>query len=65
MKRNLKTVAAFAAEGPQTESQLRWQIFNEKTNGLADHGAIVRIGRRVYIDEDRYYGWIDAQQVAA
>ena len=65
MKRELKTVTAFAASGPFTEAQLRWWIFNEKINGLADHGAVVRIGRRVYVDVNAFDKWIDSQQVAA
>jgi len=37
---------------------LRWQIFNERTNGLAESGAIIRNGRTVWIDEDRYFDWL-------
>lgn len=37
---------------------LRWQIFNEQTNGLSESGAIVRNGRAVYIDEDLYFEWL-------
>lgn len=65
MKRNLKTVSAVADAGPLNENQLRWLIFNARENGLDDHGAIVRIGRRVYIDIDAFDRWIDSQQVAA
>ncbi|MBB1471831.1 DNA-binding protein [Luteimonas sp. MC1782] len=65
MKRDLKTVAAFAADGPFTEAQVRWWIFNESQNGLQAEGAIVRIGRRVYIDTLAFDRWIEAQQVAA
>lgn len=65
MKRNLKSVAAFANAGPFNENQLRWFIFNEHNNGLHDHGAIVRIGRRVFIDVDAFDRWIDAQQKVA
>jgi len=62
MKRNLKSVASVAEAGPMTENQLRWLIFNAHDNGLNTHGAIVRIGRRVYIDEDKFDKWIDSQQ---
>lgn len=61
MARNLKTVRAKAAAGPFSEGQLRWYIFNEKQNGLAAAGAVVRVQSRVYIDEDRFDAWIDAQ----
>ena len=63
MTKNLKTVSAFAAASPFTEAQVRWWIFNEYTNGLASHGALIRIGRRIYIDVDAFDAWIDSQQV--
>lgn len=45
---------------------LRFQIFNEHTNGLAKSGAILRIGRKVLINEEKYFAWILAQnQVGA
>lgn len=65
MKRELKTVADFAASGPFTEAQLRWWIFNETHNGMQQHAVTVRIGRRVYIDVDAFNRWVDSQQVAA
>lgn len=65
MKRDLKTVAGFADGSPFTEAQVRWWIFNEQSNGLAAHGAVVRIGRRVYIDTAAFDRWIESQQVAA
>lgn len=64
--RNLRTVNQFHEERPAfTHGSLRWLIFNERNNGLAAAGAIVRIGRRVYIDVDAFDRWIDAQQAAA
>lgn len=65
MKRDLKTVSAFAESGPFTEAQLRWWIFNEASNGMRDLRVTIRIGRRVYIDVDAFSRWVDAQQVAA
>ncbi|QOY61874.1 DNA-binding protein [Lysobacter sp. H21R4] len=65
MKRNLKSVTDFAAASPFSENQLRWYIFNERENGLADHGAIVRVCRRVYIDTEAFERWIDSQQAVA
>ena len=61
MNRNLKTVAAFAAPGPFTESQLRWWIFTAAQNGLAESGAVVRVGRRVYLDTNAFEKWVDSQ----
>ena len=36
-------------------------IFNEHKNGLAKSGAIVRIGRKVLIDEIKFFAWIESQ----
>ena len=49
MARTLQTVAAFAAAGPFTQSPLRWWIFMSSENGLGACGAIIRVGRRIYI----------------
>ena len=40
---------------------LRSLIFNEHQNGLAKSGAIVRIGRKVLIDENNFFSWVQAQ----
>lgn len=65
MARNLKTVRDFASAGPWTESQVRWWIFQAEHNGLAKAGAIVRLGRRVYVDIDRWSDWVDSQNQRA
>jgi len=64
MRRNLQSVAAFAANTPFTQNQLRWWIFQSQSNGLAETDAIVRVQRRVYIDVDRFETWIDRQNQA-
>jgi hypothetical protein len=61
MKRVLKTVAAFAADQPFSEGSVRWWIYQAGTNGLAEKGAIVRIGRRVYIDVAAFEAWVVSQ----
>lgn len=40
---------------------LRHLIFNSKTNGF--DRVIRRIGRRVLIDEEAFFAWVDSQQV--
>ena len=45
-----------------SEGGLRFQIFNAKGNGLEGSGALIRLGRRVLIDEAKYFGWIENQQ---
>ena len=65
---NFKTVKQFSRDNPAfSEGGLRWQIFNENTSGLKESGAIVRMGRKVLIDEDKFHEWlvIQNQGVAA
>jgi len=74
LKRNIKGVKQFSLDNPAfTEPSLRWLIFNsrprESTNGtIPGNGlekALVRLGRRVLIDEDLFYEWIEEQQEGA
>ena len=37
---------------------LRHRIIHEKKNGLAQSGAIIRNGRRVLIDEQKFLHWV-------
>jgi hypothetical protein len=39
-------------------------IFNEHQNGLAKAGAIVRIGRKILIDEAKFFAWVESQNKA-
>jgi hypothetical protein len=63
--RRLRSVSQFASEQPFTEPQLRWWIFQAESNGMNAAGAIVRLGRRVYIDADGFERWISAQNPPA
>jgi hypothetical protein len=61
-------VNAFAAKHADkgiSPGGLRWEIFNAEKNGLSASGAISREGRKVYVDEDRYFGWKSGQRGAA
>ncbi len=64
----LYTIRQFASKHPAfTESSLRWLIFQSKSressrgsisgNGLG--AALVRIGRKVLIDELRFFEWVE------
>jgi hypothetical protein len=44
-----------------SEADLRWQILNADTNGLKTSGAIVRLGRRLLINETKFFAWIESQ----
>lgn len=65
----LRTVRRFAEErkytGAFSESSIRWQVFNAEANGLAASGAIVRVGRKIFIDPTRYDAWLSQRQRAA
>jgi len=72
--RDLFTVAQLSERRPcWTQAALRNLILNASDrvnsrgetipgNGLAEAGAIVRVGRRVLIDELAFFQWIAAQQ---
>ena len=44
---------------------IRSIIFHEHQNGLAESGAIVRIGRKVLIREDLFFSWVESQNKVA
>ena len=44
-----------------TEASLRWLIFRAAENGLANSGALIRIGRRILIDEARFMQYLRDQ----
>lgn len=55
----LSTVKQFHERHPAfPEGGLRHRIFHAESNGLAESGAIVRNGRRVLIDEERFFDWL-------
>ena len=56
------TVKQFCVRHPAfTEGGMRHIIFNEKTNGLAQSGAIVRIGRKITINEGKFFEHLEKQ----
>jgi len=40
---------------------LRSLIFNEHANGLAKSGAIVRVGRKILLNETKFFKWVEYQ----
>ena len=58
----LFTVTQFIQKHPCfTEGGMRFYIFHEHTNGLAQSGAVFRVGRKVLIDEEKFFIWIRTQ----
>ena len=39
---------------------IRGWIFNEEKNGLKESGAIIRIGKKLVIDESKFIAWIQS-----
>jgi hypothetical protein len=58
----LSTVSQFTtANLAFTLGGMRCLIFNEDSNGLKASGAIIRIGRKVLIDDAKFFAWIESQ----
>ena len=57
----LRTVRQIAETSPAfSEASLRWYLFNSKQNGL--EAAVVRVGRRLYLDLDGFNRWLEEQR---
>ena len=60
---SLLTVRQFTQKHPAfPEGGLRHRIFHADTNGLKESGAIVRNGRRVLIDEEKWFSWLRSDE---
>ena len=62
----IHSVKSFAAKHPAfTEQALRYMIHRASHNGLAHAGAIIRLGRKLVIDESKFLAWIESQNESA
>jgi hypothetical protein len=60
---SLLTVKQFCSKYPAfTEGGLRDRIFYADSNGINKVGAVLRNGRRVLIDEDKFFKWLRGMQ---
>ena len=59
---NYRTVKQLSEESKFTEGQIRWWVFNAKTNGLIK--AIIKIGGRVFINTVEFSKWLDSHGLA-
>lgn len=56
---SLLTVEQLATKHPAFKvGGLRWHIFHEDSNGLRESGAVVRLGRKVMLDEAKFLAWV-------
>lgn len=59
---NLFSVSQFIEKNPAfTNGGIRSIIFNADKNGLAQSGALLRIGRKILIHSSNFYKWIEDQ----
>jgi len=57
---NLKSVSQFSKEFPAfSTGSLRNILFYEEQNGLATAGAVKRLGKKILIDCDKFFQWLD------
>jgi hypothetical protein len=42
-----------------TSGGIRALIFNEHSNGLAKACAVIRLGRKVLINEEKFFAWVE------
>lgn len=55
----IHTVRQFSQKHPAfPEGGLRHRIFHADENGLAQSGALIRNGRRILIDEEKFFFWL-------
>lgn len=58
----LLTVKQFTEKHPAFPiGGIRHRIFYEEANGLRKAGAIIRNGRRVLINEEKFFIWLEDQ----
>ena len=43
---------------------VRGQLFNADKNGLNKSGAVIRSGRKILINEPKWFEWLEAQNKA-
>ena len=55
----LLTVKQFSEKHPAFPvGGLRFRIFHEDENGMKSAGVVVRNGRRILINEERFFDWV-------
>jgi hypothetical protein len=60
---SFSTPKQFCEKNPwETIGGLRHKIFHSKNNGLDESGAIVRVGRKILINDPKYFSWIEGGQ---
>jgi hypothetical protein len=59
--KDYRTVSQVAASiTGLSENSLRWHIFKRSVNGLDERKAVLKVGRRVLLDFDKYCEWLES-----
>ncbi len=57
------TVKLFSQRHPSfSEQSVRYHIHNREKNGLDKFNALIRIGKKVLIDEERWFEWVRSKR---
>jgi hypothetical protein len=60
------TVAQLATRHPAfSQASLRHWIFHSENNGLAASGALIRLGRKILLDEAAFIRWVKSHRACA
>lgn len=53
-----------AEENPElfTKPQINWLIRNRECNGLKDSGAVLKVGRKLYLSREKFMDWFYSQK---
>ena len=66
MDTKILSVAQLANRHPGfSENSLRWLIHQARQNGLGESGALLRNGRRVLFDEQKFLSWVQSRSRGA
>jgi hypothetical protein len=58
----LSTVKQFSEKHPAFPiGGLRHRLFYKEQNGLNKSGAIIKNGRRILINEEKFFQWLESQ----
>ena len=45
-----------------TDGQMNWLIRNREQNGLSEAGAVLQVGRKIYINKPKFLEWFMGQR---
>ncbi len=60
---DLITPEDFAIERPDLFplKTIKWQLHSRHRNGLAESGAVLKVGRRILLSRSRFLAWVSSK----